>query len=111
MLWFARGLRRRVVTTRYPRRTDAWASALPSPPAFDPSRLTPGLAARLAACCPNGSLAVDGAALVLDLGGCTGCGRCVDEADGAARPSGVFELASSAREDLLKRIPIEGAGT
>jgi ferredoxin-like protein FixX len=109
MLWFARGLLRRVVTTRYPRRTDAWAAALPSPPAFDSARLTPELAARLVARCPNGSLAIDGGALVLDLGGCTGCGRCVAEGDGAVRPSGVFELASSERIGLVKRIPIKGA--
>jgi len=108
MLWFARGLSRRVVTTRYPRVTDAWATGLPSPPAFDSALLTAELATRLVACCPNGSLTVDGNALVIDLGGCTGCGRCVAEGQGAARPSGAFELASIRRADLVKRIPVQG---
>ena len=35
-LWFARGLRRGVVTTRYPARPDDSAARLPTPPAFRP---------------------------------------------------------------------------
>jgi hypothetical protein len=31
-LWFARGLRRGVVTTRYPARPDGSAAVLPTPP-------------------------------------------------------------------------------
>ena len=37
-LWFIRGLRRGVVTTRYPARPDASAASLPTPPAFRPRR-------------------------------------------------------------------------
>ena len=39
-LWFIRGLRRGVVTTRYPARPDASAASLPTPPAFRPQALT-----------------------------------------------------------------------
>ena len=39
-LWFARGLRRGVVTTRYPDRPDVSAVDLPTPPAFRPRQLT-----------------------------------------------------------------------
>ena len=40
-LWFARGLRRGIVTTRYPARPDDSAASLPTPPAFRPAALTP----------------------------------------------------------------------
>lgn len=58
--WFIRGLRRGVVTTRYPRVTDEWARALPSPPSFDPERLTEELADGLSRACPTGALLRDG---------------------------------------------------
>ena len=38
--WFYRGLRRGIATTGYPKTVDAWAAALPSPPAFHSARLT-----------------------------------------------------------------------
>ena len=37
-LWFIRGIRRGVVTTRYPAKPDASARYLPTPPAFRPRR-------------------------------------------------------------------------
>lgn len=109
MLWFLRGIRKGIVTTRYPRGVDAWAGRLPSPPVFDGSLLTPALADRLAAGCPARALRRDGDELVLDLGGCTGCGVCVELGGDTVSASGQFELASRDREALLKRIPI-GAG-
>lgn len=109
MLWFLRGIRRGVVTTRYPRETDAWARQLPSPPAFRSELLTAELADELARECPPGALRVEGDSLILDLGACTACGRCLAVAGEAAVASGEFELAGRARETLRKRIPIGAA--
>ena len=105
MLWFLRGIRKGVVTTRYPARPDSSAHALPSPPAFHSDLLTTELADRLAAACP-GALTRDGSDLVLDLGACTGCGACIEIGGDAAAPSGAFELATRDRDALVKRIPI-----
>jgi hypothetical protein len=107
-LWFLRGLRKGVVTTRYPAVTDPWAAALPTPPLFDPRRLTNATAERVVEACPSGALARQGGSLVLDLGACTACGRCLPVAGHAARPSGIFELAATSPAHLLKYIPIEG---
>ena len=52
-LWFVRGLRRGVVTTRYPARPDASAASLPTPPAFRPQALTRETADRLVAVLPE----------------------------------------------------------
>jgi hypothetical protein len=52
-LWFLRGLRRGVVTTRYPARLDRWTATLPTPPEFRPGLLTETLADRLTALCPS----------------------------------------------------------
>jgi len=109
MLWFLRGLRKGVVTSHYPARPDPSTDGLPSPPAFRSDLLTAELADRLAAACPSGALRRDGADLVLDLGACTGCGRCNEVGGRAVAPSGAFELAARDRTTLLKRIPI-GAG-
>lgn len=109
-LWFLRGLRRGVVTTRYPLVTDRWAAGLPTPPFFYSSRLTASLADRLVEACPSGALTREDAYLVLDLGACTACGRCLAVAGPAGRPSGVFELSATRGLDLLKAIPLEGDG-
>jgi ferredoxin-like protein FixX len=106
MLWFLRGIRKGIVTTRYPAARDDWAESLPSPPRFRSDLLTPTLAERLAAACPTGALRRDGAELVLDLGGCACCGRCAEIGGEAVTPSCEFELASRDRDALLKRIPI-----
>jgi hypothetical protein len=108
MVWFLRGLRRSVVTTRYPQRVDEWAAGLPTPPSFDPDLLTEELADRLVGVCPSGALRRDDGDLLVDLGSCTCCGRCAEESGGAARPSGAFELATWSRPALVKRVPIEG---
>jgi hypothetical protein len=108
MLWFVRGLRRGVVTTRYPAEVDAWTVTLPGPPAFHSRRLTRELADRLEQECPSRALRRDHGVLVVDLGACTACGRCLEIARGAARPSGATLLAAREREALVKRIPIRG---
>ncbi|MGH2859629.1 MAG: hypothetical protein ACRDMJ_19315 [Solirubrobacteraceae bacterium] len=107
-LWFYRGLRRGIATTRYPRAVDPWAHRLPSPPAFHSARLTTELADHLAAACMASALSRSDHELVIDLGRCTGCGRCIALGQGAAEPSGEFLLATSDRGALIKRVPIRG---
>ncbi|HEY7262335.1 MAG TPA: hypothetical protein VH589_12725 [Trebonia sp.] len=111
-LWFVRGLRRGVVTTRYPASPDESAKHLPSPPAFRPDQLTRATADRLAAACPSGALRRDDRTLVYDVGRCTACGRCATVADTVApyavASSGAFELAATVRSELIKEIPILG---
>jgi len=46
----------------------------------------------------------DGAVLVFDVGRCTACGRCQDEAPQAVTPSGEFELAATSRGHLVREI-------
>jgi hypothetical protein len=111
-LWFFRGLRRGVVTTRYPARPDASAATLPTPPAFRPRLLTRQGADRLVAACPSAALSRQGDVLIFDVGACTCCGSCAqaaaEAAPGAVTSSGQFELAATSREALVKQIPIRG---
>ena len=114
-LWFARGLRRGVVTTRYPARPDSSAAFLPAPPAFRPRQLTRQTADRLIAVCPSTALSRPeegdgevGAVLVFDAGACTACGRCAEAAPHAVTSSREFELAATARSALVKKIPLLG---
>ena len=107
-LWFFRGLRRGVVTTRYPARPDASAAALPTPPAFRPRLLTHQVADRLVAVCPSAALSRQDDVLVFDVGACTSCGRCAEAAPDAVTSSGQFELAATTRKALVKQIPILG---
>ena len=104
--WFLRGLRKGIVTTRYPAVTDPWTGGLPTPPVFDKRLLSSALADRLVEICPSRALSRQDDCLVLDVGACTACGRCIAEASGAARPSGLFELAATSRGQLVKRIAI-----
>jgi formate hydrogenlyase subunit 6/NADH:ubiquinone oxidoreductase subunit I len=112
-LWFLRGIRRGVVTTRYPARPDASAAFLPTPPAFRPRALTRESADRLAEICPSRALHVvkgegDAGTLVFDVGRCTACGRCAAEAPHAVTSSGAFELSATTRSVLIKEIPLRG---
>ena len=107
-LWFARGLRRGVVTTRYPARPDSSSAFLPTPPAFRPRQLTRETADRVVAACPSTALSRQGDELVFDIGACTVCGRCAAAAPHVVTSSGEFELASTTRSALVKRIPILG---
>ena len=107
-MWFARGLRRGVVTTRYPASPDDSAAALPTPPEFRPRKLTPELADVMISVCPGPALSRTADMLVFDIGSCTACGRCARVAPQAVTPSGEFELASTTRSALVKMIPILG---
>jgi NAD-dependent dihydropyrimidine dehydrogenase PreA subunit len=106
--WFARGLRRGIVTTRYPARPDQSAAWLPTPPAFRPGQLTRQDADRMVAACPGPALRRRGDTLVFDVGACTACGKCIEAAPQAAGSSGEFELAATVRSALIKEIPIRG---
>lgn len=108
MLWFLRGLRRGVVTTRYPAQIDAWTHSLPTPPEFHSTLLTSELADHLAAACPAGALTRDADALIVDLGSCTACGRCAEIGRDAVEPSGTPLLAATDRDALRKRVAIRG---
>jgi formate hydrogenlyase subunit 6/NADH:ubiquinone oxidoreductase subunit I len=107
-LWFARGLRRGVVTTRYPASPDDSAAALPTPPEFRPRKLTRELADVMISVCPGPALSRAADTLVFDVGSCTACGRCARVAPHAVTPSREFELAATARSALIKMIPIRG---
>ena len=106
--WFLRGVLHGVVTTRYPKRADPSAGALPTPPAFRPEALTRALADQLQGKCPSRALTRDADTLVFDAGACTACGLCREFAPGAVTASGKFELAATSRADLVKRIPLLG---
>ena len=110
-LWFLRGLRRGVITTRSPARADDSATALPTPPAFRPEALTRELADRLCLVCPSWALTRNGDVLLFDAGACTACGRCRETAPEAVTTSGEFELAATDRAHLVKRIPLRGEGS
>lgn len=109
-LWFLRGLRRGIATTRYPHpgwpEGDRWARKLPSPPSFCDGLLTSELADRLVEACVSGALWREGNVLRIDVGSCTGCGRCVEDGEGATTPSGLFELARRDRAALVCSVPI-----
>jgi hypothetical protein len=109
-LWFLRGLRRGVVTTRYPRQPDPSVTLLPTPPAFRARLLTPELAEELVSCCPSGALQREPGGLRYDVGACTTSGRCRQVAGRAVIPSGMVELAALDREHLVKHIPVGDGG-
>ena len=104
--WFVRGLRRGVVTTRYPARPEPSAADLPTPPVFRAQRLDADLADRLCEVCPSRALRREGGVLIFDVGACTACGRCREAAPEAVTASGEFELATTVRAHLVKRIPL-----
>lgn len=106
--WFYRGLRRGIVTTRYPKIVDPWTRGLPSAPSFHSTRLTLDLVNRLVRACPAAALGREDRDLVVDLGRCTACGHCLEVGEGAVQPSGDFLLATSDRTALVKRVPIRG---
>lgn len=105
-VWFLHGLRRGVVTTRYPARPEPSVADLPTPPEFRPGLLTAATVDAMVDACPSRALRRDVDVLVYDIGACTACGRCYGPAGPAARPSGEIELGATTRSQLVKRIPI-----
>jgi formate hydrogenlyase subunit 6/NADH:ubiquinone oxidoreductase subunit I len=104
--WFVRGLRRGVVTTRYPAGPDPSARFLPVPPAFRAAAMTRQTAEALVRICPSAALTLAAGALVFDAGACTACGRCRALAPEAVVPGDEFELAAVTRTALIKQIPL-----
>jgi len=100
-MWVLRGLRDGVLTTRWPRRPDPYASALRGPATLLGSRSAAADHADLAGLCPTGAISRDGGMIRLDQGRCVQCGNCL-----AARPD-LFgwasgpETAALAREGLV----------
>lgn len=77
MPWLTRGLADGVVTTRWPRRADDYASGSPAAlarvrPAADGAREPDAVAV-----CPTGAIRDEHGGVRLDGGRCIGCGRCV----------------------------------
>lgn len=72
--------------------------------------LTPELAARAAATCPTGALALlsSGESVELDYGKCVGCGRCVELAPAAFRPRKSAPPCGVRREGLVWGRPGDG---
>ena len=99
-MWVLRGLRNGVVTTRWPRREDAYADGSRGPVRVLESPRAGAGAAGLPGLCPTGAIShPPGQGIRLDQGRCILCGQCV-----AARPDvfawsrgpGVASLARAA---------------
>ncbi len=104
--WFIRGLRRGVVTTRYPARPEPSARDLPGPPAFRAGALSRRAADALVQVCPSRALTRSEDVLVFDAGACTVAGWCREHSPEAVAPGSEFELATTTRQALLRRIPL-----
>lgn len=76
-------------------------------PEVQPSKLTPEIAARIAAACPTSALTFESAdhrmLLALDYGECTGCGRCVAAAGGALTNASTISVCGVSRAQLVRR--------
>ena len=102
--WIARGLRKGIVTTRYPRRPE------PAPPGFHgrvevlaAADADPGLEA----VCPTGAIRVEGG-LSLDRGRCVLCGACVRADPSRFRFVAAYETAVRVRSRLVVGEPANG---
>jgi Ni,Fe-hydrogenase III small subunit len=97
--WVVRGLRRGIVTSRYPRRPE------PVPEGFR-GRVEvvagDGAPSELADVCPTGAIAVmAGGRVSLDRGKCILCGACVEADPSRFRFVSAFETASRSRPQLV----------
>jgi len=100
--WIRDGLRRGVVTTRYP----AEDAALPD---GSRGRIVVETGAvddpeEVASCCPTDAIRVEGDELVLDLGDCVFCGLCEEAHPELFDSTPEFELSARDRRDLESRV-------
>lgn len=100
--WFLRGMADRVVTSRWPARTDRYFddfAVAPAPVAGVPEH---GERASVASLCPTGAIGTDLAGNVfLDRGRCIGCGRCVERRPDMFQWRRGSDVAAGDRETLI----------
>ena len=98
LAWILRGLRKGVVTSRYPHRPD---------PELEGFRARIEVAnresagAELEAICPTGAIRVEAGRVSLDRGACILCGACVEVAPERFRFSSAYETADRRRAGLV----------
>ncbi len=101
--WFLRGISRRRITTRYPRKHEPAPERFRARALLDPAAVGDDDAQRLAAVClPRALTFADGEGLTLDASRCIACGLCAE----AARGGGLsmdhgYELAVRERRRLV----------
>lgn len=99
MPWALRGLRNRVVTTRYPARPDPYAEAFPA--TVRPAASGTANGVPVDGLCPTGAIRSAQDVVRLDTGRCILCGRCVREQPGLFSWTPGTQTARLHREALV----------
>lgn len=102
--WIVRGLRKGIVTTRYPRRPE------PAPPGFQGrvELLDPAQGElSLEAVCPTGAIGVESGRVSLDRGRCILCGACVRADPARFAFVAAYETAARTRARLVAGEPAD----
>ena len=99
--WIRDGLRKGIVTTRYPAEEDHLPQGSRGRIVMDASGIDDPEAC--ANCCPTDAIRVEGDELVLDLGSCVFCGLCEEAFPEAFESTPEFETSVRDRRDLESR--------